>query len=542
MSEVVSSSASRARLFPLFAGVGLALGLGSFEGASVQGIFPYLAGGLSTSSDHALWALTYFIVHWSLGISLMPWTTARYGARRVFLVATAVAAAGSAISALTDNWWAMLASRGMQGIAAGLLVPLSQSVFLRYTPKSRHGLVTIFWSNAMLAPFFVGPAIGGWLSTGPGYRWIFGLAFPLWIFAARLGGRGIPEEDGRPLPPPFDFPGFILLYAGLMALQITLDQGEQYGWLHSRFIVQSSLAAVIFLLLFAWRESICRHPLLHFHYLLKRNYWLGLLLLCLGWALFMGWASVLPLWAEQNLGYNGLWGSVLLLPIGLGAIPLSMLMDRLQGLMGLRRLASLCFVLFAVAYGTAYLGPGMGLQGLFLPMLFIGLGVGMLFVPLTMIILAGIPAEEIPRAATTSNFIRVFSANIGVSLLSVYWTRGASVAASQLRAETPLPGPQGPWPLWELGRRLTIEAATLSLDSLFRISMWLALAAALASYFLLLSPARLRAPDGPASYVEEEEMEAYPASAESAPGGREISCRGRDISIPVVSGASASSQ
>jgi hypothetical protein len=80
----METAQSLSKTWPLFAGGGLALGMGSFDGASVQGIFPYVAGGLSTSSDHALWTLTYFIVHWSLGITLMPWTTARFGMRRVF--------------------------------------------------------------------------------------------------------------------------------------------------------------------------------------------------------------------------------------------------------------------------------------------------------------------------------------------------------------------------------------------------------------------------------------------------------------------------
>ncbi|WP_337588875.1 MFS transporter [Acidithiobacillus thiooxidans] len=154
------------RTWPLFAGVALALGMGSFDGASVQGIFPYVAGGLSTSNDHALWTLTYFIVHWSLGITLMPWTTQRFGMRRVFQMAVMVAGIGTIISATTSNLWIMLLSRALEGIAAGLLVPLSQSLFLRHSPERQHGLVTIFWSNAMLVPFFSGrPWAVFWLQT-----------------------------------------------------------------------------------------------------------------------------------------------------------------------------------------------------------------------------------------------------------------------------------------------------------------------------------------------------------------------------------------
>jgi len=502
--------------WPLFAGVGLGLALGSFEGASIQAIFPYVAGGLATSSDHALWTLTYFIVNWSLGITLMPWTTARFGMRRVFLAATAIAAAATVLSGTTHNLWIMLLSRTLEGLAAGLLVPLSQSLFLRHSPASKHAMVTVFWSNAMLVPFFFGPAIGGWLATGPGFRWIFWSSLPLWLLAAFLGARAIPTERGDPTLPAFDFSGFALLYAGLMGLQITLDNGEQYGWWHSPLIIQSSLFACIAFLLFAWRESEARHPLLRFHYLRKRNYWLGLLLLCLGWAMFMGWAAALPLWVEQNLGYNGYWGSLVLVPIAIGAIPLSMIMDRLRTLVGLRRLATLCFLLFAASYGSFKLSPSSSLGDTILPMLLMGLAVGSLFVPLTLILLSEVPAAEIPRAATTSNFIRVFSANIGVSLISVYWTRGSALAAAQMRDRLD-PYSHTAWPLWRLQHLLGVEAATLSMNNLLRLCMWIALLAALAAYVFIIPPRSIARPDTPKSYVEEEELETCSAKTRDLP-------------------------
>ncbi|MDD5003188.1 MAG: MFS transporter [Acidithiobacillus sp.] len=508
---------SLSQTWPLFAGVGLALGMGSFDGAALQGIFPYVAGGLSTSSDHALWTLTYFIVHWSLGISLMPWTTARFGMRRVFQVAVIVAMAGTLISAVTDNLWIMLLSRALQGIAAGILVPLSQSLFLRHSPKARHGMVTIFWSNAMLVPFFFGPAIGGLLATELGYRSIFLLSLPIWGVALFLGSTGIPKDRGDPRTPPFDSWGFGLLYGGLMSMQVVLDQGEQYGWWHSAFILKTTLFALVFLLLFAWRESETRHPLLQLHFLRRRNYWLGLLLLCLGWAMFMGWASLLPLWAEETLGFNGFWGSAVLIPLALGAIPLSTLMDRLHGLLGLRRLTTLCFAIFAFAYGSAYLSPISSLSDLFWPVLFIGLGVGMLFVPLTMVILSGLSAQEIPSAATTSNFIRVFSANIGVSLLSVYWIRYSALAGDHLRSHVSRFGRHTTLSPQHLHALISAQAGTLSIDNLLRLSMWACLAAAIAAYVFIIPPSTLRSADGPRNYVEEEENE-FPISARAPIG------------------------
>ena len=496
------------RLVFLFTGVGLALALGSFEGAGVQAIFPYIGGGLATSSYRALWPLTYFVVHWSLGITLMPWSTHRFGRRRVFRGAVWLAAAGSLAGAFTHNLWVMLVSRAMEGLGAGLLVPLSQSLFLAATPSRRHGLVTVFWSNAMLLPFFVGPAVGGWLATTVGFHMIFGLTMPLWFVALWLGGRGIQETEVVPASktPPFDFLGFALLYAGLMALQVVLDQGEQHGWWYSPFIRDASLMAAACLYLFGWYEVRARHPLLQFHYLRRRNYLLGLLLLSLGWALFMGWASILPLWAEEDLGYNGLWGGILLLPVGLGAFPLSAALDHLRGLFGLRRLASLSFLLLGGAYGTLSVHPASALPDLFWPLVVLGLGVGILFVPLTMIIMSEIPVAAVPAAATTANFIRVFSANIGVTILAVYWSRGSARASNALAGELSRYGHAATTPLDVLQGFLSVEAHTVSLDNLLRLSMWLCLAGAFIAWFFLIPPRALIKASAH-SFVEETENE-----------------------------------
>lgn len=489
---------NRAQPMPwrLLTGVGLGLALGSFDGAALMALFPYVAGGVSTSSNHALWTLDYFVVSWAVGITIMPWTSARFGSRWVFLGACLVAAVGSAISATTSNLWVLLISRDMEGLAAGLLVPLSQILFLRNTDPRRHGLITILWSNVMLIPFFLGPALGGFLAVALSYRWIFALSVPLWGLAAWLGAGAIPEEE-RQYPPAFDLLGFLLLYGGLTVLQIALDDGEQYGWWHSRFILHTGLVTLLLLLLFAWRERSAKHPLLQFHFFRHRNFWLGLLLLSLGWSFFVGWISILPLWAEETLGFNGWWASIILIPLGLAAVPLSSLMDRLRGPVGLHRLAALCFLLFALAYGTAYLSPMMGLIQLCWITFFMGLGTGALFVPLTMVMLSPIPREELGRASTTGNFFRVFSASLGVTLLSTFWTRGTALASSSLRSEWPQHHLLLPTPI--LFQYLQGVASSISINNLLRLSMWLCLGIAVIAYFFIQPEPR------PESYVEEEE-------------------------------------
>ncbi|WP_235705385.1 MFS transporter [Acidiphilium iwatense] len=101
-------------------GVGLGLGLGSFAGGALQSIYPYVAGTLATSSDHALWTLTYFLVHWALGIALMPWFSRKFGLKRLFILCVIMLASSSALAIIAKSLMLMLVARGAQGISAGI--------------------------------------------------------------------------------------------------------------------------------------------------------------------------------------------------------------------------------------------------------------------------------------------------------------------------------------------------------------------------------------------------------------------------------------
>ncbi|UEO00911.1 hypothetical protein A9R16_005790 [Acidiferrobacter thiooxydans] len=185
---------------------------------------------------------------------------------------------------------------------------------------------------------------------------------------------------------------------------------------------------------------------------------------------------------------------------------MSAALDHLRGVFGLRRLASLSFLLLSGAYGTLSVHPGSALSDLFWPLLVLGLGVGILFVPLTMIIMSEIAVAAVPAAATTANFIRVFSANIGVTVLAVYWSRGSARASNALAAEISRYGHTTTGPLDGLQRFLVVEAHTVSLDNLLRLSMWLCLAGAFVAWFFLIPP-RVLPKASAHSFVEETENE-----------------------------------
>ncbi len=486
-------------------GLGLGLGMGSFAGGALQSIYPYVAGTLATSSDHALWTLTYFLVHWALGIALMPWFSRKFGLKRLFILAMTVLMASCFMAILAQSLTLMLIARSIQGISAGILVPLVQTLLLTNYPKRHQTLAVALWSNIMLVPFFLGPALGGWLATNVSWLDIFWLVIPVSSIAIALVQISLPADRPTAPPPKFDIVGLALLWPGMIALQIVLDQGEQFGWFRSVFISHVTLVAGTLLVLFVIWELFEPSPLLQLRYLARRNFGFGLLLLCLGWSIFVGWSSILPLWSETDLGFNGWWGGVLLVPLAATAIPMAAMMSRLTRLFSLRLLAVGCFLIYAGAYAVAVFDPSVGLGATMPSELIQGVAVGMLFVPLTMIVLSDVSPDEIAIASTTSNFIRVSSANLGVTLLTTLWQRQTAHIEDHMRADMPADavrqwaahmqqtGMSHDGVVASLAQMLHVEAETWSLDNALRLSAYLCVGAAAMALVLLRAPREIAA-------------------------------------------------
>lgn len=490
----------RVAIVPLTIGLCLGLALGAFTGGALQSIYPYVAGTLATSSDHALWTLTYFLIHWALGIALMPWFSRRLGFKRLFMLSMVVLAASSLFGVFTTSLMLMLVVRGAQGISAGMLVPMVQTLLLQNYPKRRHALATALWSNSMLVPFFFGPAFGGWLATNYSWLDIFWLVLPTSVVAMALVQFSMPADPPKQPAPRFDLVGLALLWPGLITLQIVLNQGEQFGWFGSPFILRYSVIAGTLLVLFIIWELFEAEPLLQLRFLAQRNFGFGLALLCLGWSIFVGWSSILPLWSETDLGFNGWWGGVLLIPLAITAIPVASVIGHLARVISMRFLAASCFVFFAISFGFAFYSPAVGLAATIPSELLQGIAVGMLFVPLTMIVLSEIPPEDIATASTTSNFIRLTSDIIGVTMLTTLWQRETVRIADQIRNAMHA-GVVHQWAahmhaadltrdatLMVLAHRLNIQAETLSLDQALRLSAYISIGAAVITLLVLRAP------------------------------------------------------
>src|SRR6266850_6558099 len=197
---------------------------------------PHIQGSVSASQDQISWVLTSYIVAAAIMTPPTGFLAARFGRKRLFLIAVACFTVASLLCGVAQTLPEMVAFRLLQGVFGAALVPLSQAVLLDAYPKEQHGSAMALWGLGVMVGPILGPTLGGYLTEYYNWRWVFLINLPFGIMAF-LGILGFVPETTRDRERPFDFFGFAMLSLGIGALQLMLDRGETKGWFGSTEII-----------------------------------------------------------------------------------------------------------------------------------------------------------------------------------------------------------------------------------------------------------------------------------------------------------------
>jgi DHA2 family multidrug resistance protein len=282
--------------------------------------------------------------------------------------------------------------------------------------------------------------------------------------------------------------GLGLLVLGVGSLQILLDKGNELDWFGSSFILTLAVIATIALSFFIVWELTEKHPVVDLSLFAKRNFTVGTIAVSLGYMAFFGNVVILPLWLQTQMGYTATWAGLATAPIGLLPVVLSPLVGRNLHKMDLRLLVSFSFLVFAVvSFWNAGFTTAVGFWQLAFPRLVQGIGVATFFIPLTSILLSGLPANRLASASGLSNFLRILAGSFGTSLSITLWDRREAFHHSQLTEQitafNPLSnqalehlhalGFNGAAGFAQLARTITNQTYMLATDDFFWLVGWL---------------------------------------------------------------------
>ncbi|MEN9314907.1 MAG: hypothetical protein RIS35_1300 [Pseudomonadota bacterium] len=466
---------------------------------------PAIAGDLGASVHQSTRVITGFGIATAISVPLTGWLAARFGQVRLFVGSVLLFTLASWLCGLAPSLEWLIAFRVLQGLVAGPMMPLSQTLLLGSHPPERAGKALGIWSMTVLIAPVVGPLLGGFITDNVQWPWIFYINVPIGLFCAVMTWGIYRDRDTPVRRMPVDLVGLVLLVVWVGALQTVLDTGNEEDWFESRLIVGLALMSAVAFVVFVIWELTDEHPIVDLRLFANRNFAFGTLALAGGFALFSGTVVLVPLWLQQAMGYTATWAALVLAPVGVVGLFFSPVAGRGVDRGLARTVAVISFLVYAWSFWLrAQYNTQSDYGTIILPMLLQGVAGSMFFITMSAISLSQVPPAQFPLAAGLNNFVRISAGAFGTSIATTMWSSRSQQHRTHLVEDASRTGWSFDGPFWEplraagasveqmralLERMIEQQALTLGVNDIF-------LAAAVL-YLVLILPVALAAPVRP---------------------------------------------
>jgi DHA2 family multidrug resistance protein len=450
---------------------------------------PHIKSAFGATTDQTTWILTSYIVSAVVVMPLTGFMARRIGRRRLILTAITGFTVFSALCGLSWSLGSMVAFRMGQGMFGAFLIPLSQSILFDVFPKEKHGqAMAMFGLGVVVAPV-LGPTLGALLTDYYSWRMVFFVNLPIAALALLMLAGELPKDDPEQVK--IDWTGLILMAIGIGALQYVLDQGESKDWLASRVIQVAAIAAALGGLGFLVHSLSRSESIVDLRLFADRNFAAGNAIIS-GFSVAMfGGIAILPLFVQGLLGYPVIEAGYLFIPRGLAA-GLSMVLTGavLVNRFDPRVLAAIGLVLTAWSnFATGSLNLNASFWQLAWPGVTGGLGMGLVFVPMSTLAFDRIESARQNEASGLYGVTRQLGSSIGIAIVGAMVVRGLAMDTALLtqhvtpysvQAQTYLAplglSPQSAEGLAVLSSEITRQAALMSYSRVFDMLGWVAVA------------------------------------------------------------------
>ncbi len=449
---------------------------------------PHIQGSVSASADQVTWVLTSYIVSAAIMTPLTGAVSSRFGQKTVFLVSVVGFTIASALCGVAQNLVQIVGFRLLQGICGAPLIPLAQSVLLDINPREKQGQAMAVWGMASMLGPIMGPVLGGYLTDHFSWRWVFyinvpfGIASFLGIWTFVPGGR--PAQSRR-----FDLMGFMFLALAVGVGQLMFDRGEGQDWFNAPEIWIEAFIAAIAAWLCVVQTATAKQPFISRELLRDRNF-----VTAAGFSLIIGvlmfsTTALLPPMIETLLGYPVTQAGMVLAPRGVGTLFAMFFVGRLVGRIDNRIILGVGLSLMALStWQMTHFSLYMSSSPLIIAGLTQGLGMGLLFVPLSTIAFSTLPGHLRTEGAGLFTLIRNIGSSAGISLLAASQIQAMEVSRSELndhiRADNPAMNmlgrvidPQSPAALARITGEIARQAAMVAYVDAFKAIMVICLIA-----------------------------------------------------------------
>jgi EmrB/QacA subfamily drug resistance transporter len=410
-----------------FALTSLAAFMVTLDNLVVTTALPVIRVDLGASIEGLEWTVNAYTLTFAVLLLTGAALGDRLGRRRVYVTGLAVFTLASAACALAPSAPVLIAFRGVQGLGAAIILPLGLTLLTSAFPPERRGTVVGIWGGIAGLAVASGPLIGGAVTQGLDWHWIFWVNVPIGI-AAAIGAQLRLAESRGPRTR-LDVPALVLVSAGVGALTWGLVHGTQAGW-----VTAGTLAALVagtgLIAAFFWWEGIAREPMVPLALLRSVKFPFAAATQFLMTSAIFSAALMLSQFFQAGQGLSPLAAGLRFLPWTAAPLLVAPAAGAIFDRAGPRRLVIPGLVMQAAGFAAiAWLaGRGAGYGAYVAPFLLAGVGVSMALPCVPAAGLNAVPAASLGKAAGVLNTVQQFGAVAGVAVATAVFTAHGSLA------------------------------------------------------------------------------------------------------------------
>jgi len=408
---------------------------------------PYMAGNLGASNDQSTWVLTSYLVSNAIILPISGWLAGAWGRKRFFMGCLGIFTVSSLLCGIAPSLGFLLIFRVLQGGGGGGLQPMAQAILADSFPPQQRGLAfALYGITAIMAPT-IGPTLGGWITFNYSWRWIFFINLPVGVvtwfllrrfvedppYLKRLRGAGVK----------LDYVGIALLILGIGALQVLLDKGQEDDWFGSSFITTMVVLATVCLISLVIWESLQKAPIIDVRMFKNFNFASSsLMMFTLGILLFSS-LVLMPQFLQTLLGYTSELAGLALSAGGLVLLLEMPLIGQMTTKFQARYMVAFGWLALSVAmyYSTKRIDLQISFSAAVWLRIAQVIGLGFLFVPITLAAYIGISPEKNNSVAGIINFMRNMGSSVGTSFVTTSIARRSQFHHARLVDKTGVDNP-----------------------------------------------------------------------------------------------------
>ena len=387
-----------------------------------------MKGSLGVTLTDVAWVVTAYAIANVIIVPMTSWLSQQFGRRNYFAASIIIFTVSSFLCGNATGIGELILFRFIQGLGGGALLVTAQTIITESYPKEKRGMAQAIYGMGVIVGPTLGPPLGGYLVDNFSWPYIFYINIPIGIIATILTLMFVrsPKYSSKLTLKQVDFIGIALLAMAVGSLQYVLEHGQQDDWFNDNLILILSMVAGAGFYFFIWRELVAKHPIVNLKVLKNSNLAVGTVMsFILGFGLY-GSTFIIPIYLQSILGWTATQAGLLLIPSSITtAFMMPIIGNLLQKGVAPKYLVAGGFLTFFLYSLWAYniLTPDTGSEHFIWPLVVRGMGLGLLFVPITTLSLSTLKGKEIGDGAAFTGMMRQLGGSFGIAIITTYLSR-----------------------------------------------------------------------------------------------------------------------